>query len=107
MPALTVVDRDDPYVRVKFDLAREMSIDLGFRHDGELRHIQHDGRIEVHPREADMPMAPRNGLPIPIVRTAAALNGLVAGLQTIGLGLPEQLTDHAPVNYTAHLEAAG
>src|SRR5437667_86101 len=38
---------------------------------------------------------------------AAALNGLVAGLRAFGLGLPEQLTDHTPVNYTARLEEAG
>jgi triacylglycerol lipase len=76
-----------------------------FRHQGELHHIRHDGRIEVHSREADVLMTLRPGLLI--ARTAAALNGLVAGLRAFGLELPEALTDHAPVNYTAHLEAAG
>jgi triacylglycerol lipase len=76
-----------------------------FRHDGELHHIRHDGRIEVHARDADVLMTLQPGLLIE--RTAAALNGLVAGLRAFGLGLPEQLTDHSPVNYTAHLEEAG
>lgn len=76
-----------------------------FRHDGELHHIRDDGRIEVHPRGADAVRPIRPGLLIG--RTAAALNGLVAGLRAFGLGLPEQLTDHTPVNYTAHLEEAG
>jgi len=76
-----------------------------FRHDGELHHIRHDGRLEVYPRGTDVVMTLRPGLLIE--RTAAALNGLVAGLRAFGLELPEQLTDHTPVNYTAHLEQAG
>ena len=73
-----------------------------FRHDGELHHIRHDGRIEVHPRGEDLLMTIQPGLLIE--RSAAALNGMVAGLRAFGLELPEQLTDHTPVNYTAHLE---
>lgn len=87
------------------DIVATVPPPLLFRHDGELHQIRHDGRIEVHPRGADALKSIRPGLLTG--RTAAALNGLVAGLRAFGLGLPEQLTDHSPVNYTARLEAAG
>jgi hypothetical protein len=83
---------------------------LLFQHDGELHHIRHDGRIEVRPRGENLLRTIRPSFLLE--RTAGALNGLFAGFKApsfraFGLGLPEQLTDHTPVNYTAHLEDAG
>lgn len=87
------------------DIVATVPPPLPFRHDGELHHIQHDGRIEVLPRDTDVLLTLRPSLLVK--HTAAALNGLFTGLRAFGLGLPEQLTDHTPVNYSAHLEDAG
>jgi hypothetical protein len=85
------------------DIVATVPPPLLFRHDGELHHIQHDGRIEVRPRDAEQRITFLGSV---IAETGAALKDIVADLQTPGSVLSQKLTDHAPTNYTAHLEAA-
>jgi hypothetical protein len=86
------------------DIVATVPPPLEFRHCGELHRIRHDGRLEVHACDEDVIMTFQPE--VLIEPGAAALNGLVKGLRAFGLELPEQLTDHTPVNYTARLEAA-
>ncbi len=78
---------------------------LGFepyRHVGQLHRLDHFGHRQGNPPETESASHrnPMEGL----VEVVKSVNKLFAEVREGTIPLPETLTDHAPVNYTAHLE---
>ncbi|HXJ60038.1 MAG TPA: lipase family protein [Verrucomicrobiae bacterium] len=83
------------------DIVTTIPPPLLFRHDGELHHLKPDGFVEVRARDADEVPSLSSAI---LSGTSALLKDIGAGLRTAAL--PQHLTDHAPRNYTARLQAA-
>ena len=75
-----------------------------FQHIGQLHQIEHDGHLHIFPPDVDIleTRGPLSG-PFDLIRS---LKELLADVRTLQKEPPEPLADHAPVNYTAHLEEA-
>jgi hypothetical protein len=76
-----------------------------YQHGGELHHIRHDGRMEVHAADGDVGTGTDLGAALHVL--GRAFNDLKTVLRGEWKGaLPEHLSDHAPVNYVYRLEDA-
>jgi hypothetical protein len=77
-----------------------------YQHGGELHHIRHDGRIEVGPPDIEERATLGD-----LAAARLLLEGTRSNLKTVLDGawrgaLPENLSDHAPLNYAYRLERA-
>ncbi len=76
------------------DLATRLPSPRVYTHMGELIYISHDGELWVNPRHAAVRADSRRG-------TRRITEDLNRGRN---IRIPEPISDHAPVNYVAHLE---
>jgi triacylglycerol lipase len=79
------------------DIVTTVPPPLGYHHAGELHYITHDGSIVVNPDDITVALDR-------LKRDSAG--NFLRELNRVFTDAPEQLADHAPVNYVAHLERA-